>query len=1155
MTVLRLTAAALLVSLSATAAAAAETADPALTVLLQQAEYWRAQQHPDQAMASLRRALALAPDNPDALSMLAQLAADAGDQAAADDALAHLRQVAPQDPRIAAIGQAVRIGPISADALAEARRLAAAGKPAEARAAYDRLFKGGSPPDALAVEYYQTLAGTEDGWAPARDGLARLVRRAPDDLRAQLAYAEVLTYQEATRRDGVARLAVLARNPAIAAEAAKAWRQGLLWLPASADNAALLAPYAAAHPDDADIAAHLQTAQHPAPGADPGDIARSDGFAALDKGNLADAASLFQQALTANPDDADAAGGLGLVRLRQHNPAEAKTLLARAIALDPDNRARWQAALTATTAPPEDGRQARAQHLREQAAASTDPAEKLALTREAVAADPANPWLRLDLARLLAKQGQMAEAQATMAAATTGAAGVDALRAGVIFAQESDDGATAARLIGRLPAAARTPEMRTALAQAETERQIAAAVALPRAEARRQLLAIAAAPDPDGARGAAIARALAGIGDPQAAAQAVATAAAATPAQGAAARLRYAGALLDAGQADAAHSMLAGIGRSGPLTPAQRQAVADLQAGLAVRDSDRLNEAGRQADAYDRLAPVLAVTPDNADANLALGRLYQSAHRAKQALDIAQAVLARDPGNLAARQQAVSAALALGDRAQAASLAAAALDLAPNDPRAWLMAADVEKARGHAREALRDLERARDLRQQQVGGAAGQNPRIGALVNDLPAAAPAANPFREGDTLGDLSPDLTTVADPLTAEIDRSISDLREQVAPAVQAGTGFRSRSGDTGLDRLDELTLPMEASFAPGGQGRLKLTLTPTILNGGTLGGATGNAQRFGTGVFSLSQPAGGGAPVLTSVGPGDQGAQGFALSASYAVGSFAADIGTTPLGFREQNFVGGVEWAPQITDRTRLRLTLERRAVLDSVLSFAGTVDPRTGLAWGGVTRTGAHANLEFSAGPADLYAGGGWQALQGQNVASNTETELGAGGSAKLWQSGTQELRVGTDLVYFGYTKNLDYFTYGQGGYFSPQSYVAALLPVTYKDKVDADFSYEVGVAPGLQSYRASASPYFPTDAALQSQLVAMQANPATAVTGVLTEFPANSESGLAGNAHANFDYRLAPELHLGGQFNALHAGNFTELSGLLYARYVFGIAPP
>ena len=121
-----------------------------------------------------------------------------GDQQAAAAALERLRKVAPDDPRFAELDQAMRVGAMNPDQLAEARRLAQSGRRAEAIERYNKLFRGNPPPDALGVEYYQTLAGTEGGYDRAKAGLAQLVRQNSQDLRGQLAYAQLLTYRDGT---------------------------------------------------------------------------------------------------------------------------------------------------------------------------------------------------------------------------------------------------------------------------------------------------------------------------------------------------------------------------------------------------------------------------------------------------------------------------------------------------------------------------------------------------------------------------------------------------------------------------------------------------------------------------------------------------------------------------------------------------------------------------------------------------------------------------------------------------------------------------------------------------------------------------------------------------------------------------------------------
>jgi hypothetical protein len=271
---------------------------------------------------------------------------------------------------------------------------------------------------------------------------------------------------------------------------------------------------------------------------------------------------------------------------------------------------------------------------------------------------------------------------------------------------------------------------------------------------------------------------------------------------------------------------------------------------------------------------------------------------------------------------------------------------------------------------------------------------------------------------------------------------------------------------------------------------------------------------------------------------------LDLAYQLDTLKADLGATPIGFTENTVIGGVEWAPPITDRLRLRLTVERRAVDDSVLSYAGTKDPRTGQDWGGVTRNGGRANLEYNAWKTDFYAGVGVAELLGQHVEANTEVEAGAGGSFAAWRDADKQIRTGLDLVYFGYSKNLGYFTYGQGGYFSPQSFFAALVPLVFKQTVNDDLSYEVGGAVGVQTFHENSSPFFPNDPGLQAALAA------TTVPGLPSYYGAANSFGLAGNAHAAMDYRVTPSLHVGARISYEHAGNYDDTSASVFARYIF-----
>ncbi len=313
----------------------AENSETVIRILLEKAYFWRSQYQLDRAAESLSRVLQLDKDNADALAMLAPIQAKLGLTAAAQDSLTHLRRAHPNDPQIASAEQSLRIGELDQAQLAQARSLTSDGHASDALKIYQRVFKGDTPPPELATEYYLTLGGSEGGFDQAHDALSRLVIRNPQDIQAQLAFAQIQTFRESTRIDGVKRLEMLVTTPAAAEEANKALRGALTWLsndPATVDS---LEAYLRRNPDDAQLKAKLEFARNP-----PGK-ARQDAFDALNKNRLGEAEAGFAHALTLDPDDKDALGGLGLVRQRQGRLPEARELLSHAAQIDPG----WEPAL------------------------------------------------------------------------------------------------------------------------------------------------------------------------------------------------------------------------------------------------------------------------------------------------------------------------------------------------------------------------------------------------------------------------------------------------------------------------------------------------------------------------------------------------------------------------------------------------------------------------------------------------------------------------------------------------------------------------------------------------------------------------------------------------------------------------------------------
>ncbi len=325
----------------------------ALRLLLEQANFWRIKSQPTQAREALGRALALAPDNAAALGMLGQIQAEQGEDATARATLAKLKSLHPDHPSVASLTQSIRIGRIDPADLAEARRLSRDGRGADAVKRYQAIFKGDTPPPGLALEYYLTLGGTEGGFGTAQSSLQQIVDANPQDAAAALALAQLETYHEDSRSDGITRLQALSTRTEVAGAAKQSLRQALLWLPEDDTSVPALESYLAQNPDDAKVKAKLEAAKASASVVvDEAGQARIAGFEALQAGKVDEAEAKFTFALTKNPQDADAMGGMGLVRYRQKKVDEARKLLAAAAQLEPT----WEQALKDASMTPAAGR-------------------------------------------------------------------------------------------------------------------------------------------------------------------------------------------------------------------------------------------------------------------------------------------------------------------------------------------------------------------------------------------------------------------------------------------------------------------------------------------------------------------------------------------------------------------------------------------------------------------------------------------------------------------------------------------------------------------------------------------------------------------------------------------------------------------------------
>jgi tetratricopeptide (TPR) repeat protein len=291
--------------------------------------------------------------------------------------------------------------------------------------------------------------------------------------------------------------------------------------------------------------------------------------------------------------------------------------------------------------------------------------------------------------------------------------------------------------------------------------------------------------------------------------------------------------------------------------------------------------------------------------------------------------------------------------------------------------------------------------------------------------------------------------------------------------GTGIvNHRSGTAGFDALTVLQAPFEASAPLGTGARLTIISNPVFLDAG---GATTSPLLPGGVVEQL-----GTAPANSVLN--QQNATGVGGEVQLATENFAVSAGYSPWGFLVANVIGRLNWKPANGPFT---FTANRDSVKDSQLSYSGLHDPGSagpgyeGNIWGGVVATGGDVQFGKSDPNSGFYISGGGQYINGVHVQTNDRIDGDAGAYWQVKEVPDQgNLSMGVNFFGMHYAHNSNFFTYGQGGYFSPQAYFLANVPFSFQGRYGANVHYSVVAAFGVEAFQQDSVPFFPLDSALQ-----------------------------------------------------------------------------
>jgi hypothetical protein len=360
--------------------------------------------------------------------------------------------------------------------------------------------------------------------------------------------------------------------------------------------------------------------------------------------------------------------------------------------------------------------------------------------------------------------------------------------------------------------------------------------------------------------------------------------------------------------------------------------------------------------------------------------------------------------------------------------------------------------------------------------------------------------------------------------------------------------RSGSLGFDHLSALEAPFEVSFPAGYHARFTVIAKPVFLDSGQ---ADGNAVMQ---VTTLSQaklsqipmPLG---TLLTTdtIPPPQQSASGIGGEVQLAFQHLALAAGYTPAGLLVANATGRAQWKPGNGPFT---FNFVRDSVRDTQLSYGGLRDPGSaslsfpGNIWGGVIAN--QGGVAYARGDAEsgFYFGANGQYITGYNVEKNTRADGSGGAYWRLLTSPENgNLSIGVNFFAMHYAHNEQAFTYGMGGYFSPQAYFLGNVPITWAGHNGTRWHYNVMGSLGVQAFQEQLAALFPLVG--QKSLEVSSGNLA---------LPAMTSVGPNYDLRGQVSYAIGPHWFAGGFLGANNSRDYSSVSAGFFVRYLFRAQP-
>ncbi len=344
--------------------------------------------------------------------------------------------------------------------------------------------------------------------------------------------------------------------------------------------------------------------------------------------------------------------------------------------------------------------------------------------------------------------------------------------------------------------------------------------------------------------------------------------------------------------------------------------------------------------------------------------------------------------------------------------------------------------------------------------------------------------------------------------------------SPRVEAFLYHRNKQGDGKFGDLQETALPITFIYPAELGKQWSAAIAPKQLNGKS-GSSRPRSGRF---YRSLN-----GAPQKQDLEDSllvVQPELGFEMEGRLHT---EVHLGTTPLN-------GPVDPTPTFEARlgaAEWYLEAHRCNVKDSILSYVGQKDPYSNDEWGRVTRSGVEGGKTWPLWR-DWWLNGsaGFDYYMGDSVRDNQAVHLDTAFGRSL-RIDKDEFSYGLFFSIQHFRRNSDFYTYGHGGYYSPELMTLLGPFARYRTAACRDYWLDVQAAIGWLHQKLDGSPFYPLfdgDTTGFSPAAAADAN---------GRYDADTDNKIGVNLKLQGMKLITPNLAAGGFAAVNNTADYTE----------------